>query len=118
MTHELIVSVTEEGVQLALLEDKYLVELHQDNAGQSFSVGDIVWANANKLLPLLNAAFVDVGHHKNGFLHYSDLGPQVRSLMNYSKLAFDGVAGNDLQNFKLEAETVKTGKINSVVTKK
>jgi ribonuclease G len=118
VTRELIVNVTEEGVQLALLEDKYLVELHQDNAGQSFSVGDIVWANANKLLPSLNAAFVDVGHHKNGFLHYSDLGPQVRSLMKYSKLAFDGVAGNDLQNFKLEAETVKTGKINSVVTKK
>jgi len=117
-TRELIINSADAGVEIALLEDKRLVELHRDVAGQTFNVGDIVWAYAAKLLPSLNAAFMEIGHQKNGFLHYSDLGPNVRSLMKYSKAAFDGVAPNDLNGFKLEPETVKTGKMASILQKR
>ena len=118
MNRELFIHELTDGVELALLEDKKLVELHQDDEGQDFSVGDIVLAKIQKILPGLNAAFVDIGHQKNGFLHYTDLGPQVKSLMKFAKLAFDGVAATDLRDFKLEPETSKTGRIASTITKK
>lgn len=115
---ELIINSGDTGVEIALLEDKRLVELHRDIAGQSFNVGDVVWAYAAKLLPSLNAAFVEIGHHKNGFLHYSDLGPHIRSLTKYAKAAFDGIAPNDLNGFKLEPETLKTGKMSSIIQRR
>ena len=77
-------ATTNNGVEIALLEDKHLVELHQDQLNSSFSIGDIVLAKMQKILPGLNAAFVDIGFHKNGFLHYSDLGPQVRSVQKFT----------------------------------
>ncbi len=118
MNKELIVNAGDAGIELALLEDKTLVELHRDAGQEKIIVGDVIWASVNKMLPSLNAAFVDIGHHKNGFIHYSDLSPQIRSLMKYAKAAHDGIAPNDLRGFKLEPETHKTGKITSVITKK
>ncbi|MFN5068867.1 MAG: ribonuclease E/G, partial [Bacteroidota bacterium] len=118
MNKELIVNSGESGIELALLEDKNLVELHRDGNQEKIIVGDVIWASVNKLLPSLNAAFVDIGHQKNGFIHYSDLSPQIRSLLKYAKAANDGIAPYDLRGFKLEPETHKTGKITSVISKK
>lgn len=118
LNRELFIHDLSDGVEIALLEDKKLVELHQDDEGQDFSVGDIVWAKIQKILPGLNAAFVDIGHQKNGFLHYTDLGAQIKSQVKFTKMAFDGVAANDLRDFKLEPETQKTGRIANVLTKK
>ncbi len=118
MNKELIVNAGEEGIELALMENKALVELHRDAGKDKIIVGDVIWASVNKLLPSLNAAFVDIGHQKNGFIHYSDLSPQVRSLMKYAKAANDGIAPYDLRGFKLEPETHKTGKITSLLSKK
>ena len=118
MTRELIINYSQRGVEIALLEDKKLVELHQENSNQAFSVGDIVLARLVKTMPGLNAAFVDIGHPKNGFLHYSDLGPNIRSLIKYQKQAFDGITTGELSNFKLEPQTHKSGKLTSVLTKK
>ena len=72
-------------------------------------------AKVKKVIPGLNAAFVDVGYEKDAFLHYLDLGPQVRSLNKYVKLAQKGkpVA---LEKFKGEADIDKNGKINKVVS--
>lgn len=118
MNRELYVNTTQNGVEIALLEDRKLVELHQDQLNASFSVGDIVYAKVQKTLPGLNAAFVDIGFAKNGFLHYSDLSPQIRSILKFTKQAIEGTANPDLSNFKLEPETHKTGKITQVFTKK
>lgn len=118
MTRELIINNTARGVELALLEDKKLVELHQEGINQAFSVGDIVLARLVKTMPGLNAAFVDIGHPKNGFLHYSDLGPNIRSMLKYQKMAFDGITTGDLSSFKMEAQTHKSGKLTNVLTKK
>lgn len=99
-----------------MLEDKVLVELHQEKLNQSIAIGDIILAKVGKVLPGLNAAFVDIGQPKNGFLHYSDLGPQIRSAQKFTKLSMDGVMPPDLNDFKLEPETQKTGKIANTIS--
>lgn len=83
--NELVVSSTEDGLRIGILESKRIVELHNEKTNKRFSVGDIFLARVKKIVPGLNAAFVDVGHAKDAFLHYLDLGPQVRSLQKYVK---------------------------------
>ncbi|KAA6332058.1 Ribonuclease G [termite gut metagenome] len=85
MTSELIVDVHPKEVSIALLEDKSLVELQSEGRNISFSVGNMYLGRVRKLLPGLNACFVDVGHEKDAFLHYLDLGPQFNSLGKYIK---------------------------------
>ena len=90
MNKELVIDSTPGEVNIALLEDKYLVELHKDNQNSNFSVGDIFLGKVKKIVTGLNAAFIDVGYEKDGFLHYLDLGPQIKSHLKYTKLALDG----------------------------
>ena len=84
MDKELIINATPTTVDIALLEDGLLVELHQQRSESNFSVGDIFLGRIRKLMPGLNAAFVDIGHRKDAFLHYTDLGPKLRSLLKYT----------------------------------
>ena len=72
MDKELIINSTPTNVEIALLEDKKLVELHYQKTNTQFSVGDIFLGRIKKLMPGLNAAFVDIGHNKDAFLHYTD----------------------------------------------
>ena len=85
MTSELVVDVQPKEVSLALLEDKSLVELQSEGVNISFSVGNMYLGRVKKLMPGLNACFVDVGYEKDAFLHYLDLGPQFNSLGKYVK---------------------------------
>jgi len=78
---ELIINSTPTNVEIALLEDKRLVELHYQKTNTQFSVGDIFLGRIKKLMPGLNAAFVDIGHSKDAFLHYTDLGPKLSSVV-------------------------------------
>ena len=81
MNRELIIDSGPSEVVIALLENKKLVELHKEKNNNSFSVGDIYLGKIKKIVPGLNAAFVDVGYEKDAFLHYLDLGPQINSLL-------------------------------------
>ncbi|OQX76445.1 MAG: ribonuclease E/G [Bacteroidetes bacterium 4484_276] len=117
MNRELIIDSNSSGVDIALLEDKYLVELHKEKNNKQHSVGDVYLGKVKKIMPGLNAAFVNVGYEKDAFLHYLDLGPQVRSLNKYSKLALSGKARQlTISDFRLEPEIEKTGKISDVLT--
>ncbi len=120
MTKELIINAVPTGVEIALLEDKKLVELHSENADANFSVGDLYLGKVKKLIPGLNAAFVDVGFEKDAFLHYTDLSPYVRSLMKFTHQCMieKGDDGIDFDAFKVEPEIIKTGKITEVLTGK
>jgi len=80
---ELVVDVKPKEVSIALLEDKSLVELQSEGSNISFSVGNMYLGRIKKLMPGLNACFVDVGYEKDAFLHYHDLGPQFNSLEKY-----------------------------------
>ena len=101
MKKELIVRSSSNAVDFALLKDGRLVELHRETEDNKFAVGDIFLAKIRKALPGLNAAFVDVGYEKDGFLHYHDLGPQVKTMLKYIK----GVGANKIKDFSLKNQT-------------
>ncbi|MFD2284794.1 Rne/Rng family ribonuclease [Pedobacter petrophilus] len=118
MVKELIINSTPAGVTIALIEDKQLVELHKEQINTNYAVGDIYLGRIKKIMPGLNAAFVDVGYEKDAFLHYFDLGPQVQSLIKLTKIKRNGsVTGTLLDNLKLEADINKAGKISDVLAK-
>lgn len=86
MTSELIIDVQSKDISMALLEDKSLVEYQNEpRQTESFSVGNIYVAKIKKLMPGLNACFVDVGYEREAFLHYLDLGAQFSSYEKYLK---------------------------------
>ena len=120
MNKELIIDASGEQVELALLENKKLVELHYERAQDQFSVGDLYVGKVKKLMPGLNAAFVDVGFEKDAFLHYTDLSPYFRSLVKFTKEARSGNTswGKDFANFQNEPDIVKGGKIMDVCQQK
>ena len=84
MTSEIVIDVQPKEVSIALLEDKSLVELQSEGRNISFSVGNMYLGRIKKLMPGLNACFVDVGYEKDAFLHYLDLGPQFNSCLLYT----------------------------------
>ena len=85
MTSEVIIDVRQTEISIALLEDKRLVEYQNEPKSASFSVGNIYIAKVKKLMPGLNACFVDVGFERDAFLHYLDLGSQFNSYNKYLK---------------------------------
>ena len=84
MKSELIVDVQQDEISIALTEDDRLQEINREKRDtDSFAVGNIYYGRVRKLMPALNAAFVDVGHEKEAFLHYLDLGPNFLSQRKY-----------------------------------
>lgn len=118
LSYELVINSAEEGLRIALLKDKELVEFHHEKKEDQFTVGDLYLGTVRKVVPGLNAAFVDIGYHRDAFLHYLDLGPKVRSLHKYTKAVMSkkDVPAN-LNNFKMEPEIDKLGKISQVLTR-
>jgi ribonuclease G len=114
---ELIVDARKKGIWLALLNDGKLIELHEEQASNDFSVGDIYLGKVRKVVPSLNASFVDVGYDKDAFLHYLDLGPQFKSLNKFSRDTLRGKQNvADLQYFKAEDDILKDGKIGDTIS--
>jgi ribonuclease G len=120
LNKELIINAAPNAVEIALLEDKQLVELHSENHDANFAVGDLYLGRVKKLIPGLNAAFIDVGFEKDAFLHYTDLSPYVRSILKFTHLAMNDKSeqGFDFSKFVVEPEIVKTGKIAEVLSGK
>ena len=85
MNSEVVIDVQQQEVSIALLEDKKLVEYQKEPKEASFAVGNIYIAKVKKLMPGLNACFVDVGYERDAFLHYLDLGGQFNSYAKYLK---------------------------------
>lgn len=113
----MIIDAGDDEIVLALLEDKQLVELHKEKRNVRFSVGDIYLGRVRKIMPGLNAAFINVGYEKDAFLHYYDLGPQFRTLHKYYSTAVQrkGKPGS-VSKFSTESDIDKEGKINDVLT--
>lgn len=118
MERELIINSTKGSAEIALIEESRLVEYHKENTNSSFAVGDIYLGRVKQLVPGHNSAFVDIGYHRNAFLHYSDLGPKLRSLNKYINIArADKNSTPSLDNFKIEKDIDKHGKIVDVLEK-
>ncbi len=112
MDNELIIRSSSDVVDFALLKDGKLIELHKDEEDNNFSVGDVFIAKIRKVIPGLNAAFVNVGYEKDAFLHYHDLGPKLPSLLKFIKRVSTGKHTDFLlKNFRFEKDIDKHGKI-------
>jgi len=118
LNKELIIHAAPQGVEVALLEDKKLVELHQEHSGNPFNVGDIYLGKIRKVMPGLNAAFIDVGHEKDAFLHYTDLSPEIRTLLKFTGQAIAGHSDGTLNAVELLPDIEKTGNIKEVLANK
>jgi len=117
VNRELIIDSNSSEVSIALLEDKNLVELNKEKTNNNFVVGDVFLGKVKKIMPGLNAAFVNVGHDKDAFLHYLDLGPQIKTFLKYTKLGLLGKAHlTSHEKLRQEKDIEKTGKINQVLT--
>src|SRR5690606_10193021 len=114
---DLIIRSGASEVAIALMKDKALSELHREKTERGFAVGDIYLAKVRKVAPGLNAAFVDVGHEKDAFLHYYDLGPQYRNTFKFTKGAVSGsVDSSLLDGWKLDPDIDKNGKIADAIS--
>lgn len=118
MIKELVIDASPAGATIALLQNKQLVELHKDQINNNYTVGDIYLGRVKKVMPSLNAAFVDVGYEKDAFLHYLDLGSQVQSLLKLVKTVRGGSYKSKLlEHFSLEHDISKSGKISDILSK-
>ena len=116
MKFEILVDSRPSEIVIALLKDKQLTELHKEPLENKFSVGDIYLGTVKKIVPGLNAAFVDVGFEKDGFLHYLDLGPKYKTFNQFlQKNIAKKLNTASLKNFKVLEELEKDGKINETL---
>ncbi len=116
MKSELVVDVQQKEISIALLEDSRLVSLQKESRNIAYAVGDLYLAKVKKIMPGLNAAFLDVGYDKDAFLHYLDLGPQFSS---YTKFLQEAMADKkkvpNISKFKFEPDIPKQGTIQNVL---
>jgi ribonuclease G len=116
MKSELIIDVQPNEASIALLEDSRLVSLQKEARNISYAVGDIYLAKIKKLMPGLNAAFVQVGYEKDAFLHYLDLGPHFASYSEFvSQLMEDRKKVPSISKMKLLPDIDKHGTITDVL---
>ena len=115
MNRELVINVTPSEITIALCEDKVLVELSKEQCQTGFAVGDIYLGKVRKIMPGLNAAFVNIGHEKDAFIHYLDLGSQFQSLQKIVDSRQPGRRGVKVETMKLEPNIEKSGKLSSYI---
>ena len=118
MRSELVVDVTPKDMTTALLEDGRLVSLQRETRDVSYAVGNIYLAKVKKLMPGLNAAFVNVGHPKDAFLHYLDLGSQFNTFAQYIKTVRENPNKRpiSISKVKNQPDTNKHGSVTDVLT--
>jgi len=115
MSVDLIIDSSPKEVVIAILRNNRLLELHKEKNNNNFSVGDIYLAKVRKIMPGLNATFVNVGYERDAFLHYLDLGPKFRSFNKYTRGVVGGGLNSSSLEFEFEPEIEKTGKIEKVL---
>ena len=117
MSSELIINVEESEISIALLEDKNLVEFSKEGRNVSFCVGDIYLGKVRKVMPGLNAAFVNIGGEKEAFLHYLDLGNNFPTVNSYIKqITVDKRKALPIQKVQFENELAKGGSISDILS--
>lgn len=117
MKSELVVDVQQKEISIALLEDSRLVSLQKESRNIAYAVGDLYFAKIRKVMPGLNAAFVNVGYDKDAFLHYLDLGSKFNT---YNKFVAEALADKrsipQIEKFKHEPDISKDGSISNIIT--
>lgn len=118
MNKSLYVRSIPSGFEIAMFEERRLVEFSQETSNKSYQVGDIYLGRVKKVIPGLNACFVDIGYEKDAFLHYLDLGSQFTTLRKFSDDLTSGKRKSALlHNLRPDPDITKDGKIADTITK-
>lgn len=118
MINELIINVKKNIYRIALLKNNELIEYHIDEKDNQFSVGDIYLGIVKKIVPGLNAAFINIGYEKDAFLHHLDLGPQFNSISKFLNFINSDLDDTVLiKNFDIEFDIDKFGRISDILIK-
>lgn len=116
LNKKIIFNVTPKYCNTLLLEDNELVEYYQGMRNQTYQVGNVYLGSVKKIIPSLNAAFVDIGHEKLAFLHYSDVSPYVFTFQKYIHAILKNKKKvPNISKFALDSVTDKNGKIKNVL---
>ncbi len=107
MKSELIINANSKKIAFALLEEKKLVSLREEEKDDKFAVGNIFFARVKRILPSLNAAFLDIGYEKDAFLHYKNLGFKFKNFKKYLRLSIANHKLPDIEELKLESDIKK-----------
>ncbi len=116
MANELIINTTLKGDRIILLKNSKIIEYHKEEESNTYHIGDIYLGKIKKTIPSLNAAFVDIGHKKDAFLHYLDLGKQFPSQQKFTTQVLQKKT-TTYQVSKMHLNTIieKEGSINQVL---
>ncbi|MCC8089785.1 MAG: Rne/Rng family ribonuclease [Rikenellaceae bacterium] len=114
MNKELVISVVSGEIQIALVEDKSLVEFSREKSNTGFSVRDIYLGKVKKIMPGLNAAFINIGHEKDAFIHYLDLGPHFVAI--HKAINSQKNIKTDFENLQSKQTLKRDGKISQVIS--
>ncbi|MGL4858400.1 MAG: ribonuclease G [Enterobacteriaceae bacterium] len=100
MASELLINVTPSETRVAYIDAGILQEVHIEREGKRGIVGNIYKGRISRVLPGMQAAFVDIGLERAAFLHASDIMPHTEC-----------VAGDEQKNFQVRdiAELVSQG---------
>lgn len=114
---DLIVDVSESEVKIALMDNHRLIELNKESSnGHSFTVGDVFLGKVKKVMPALNAAFVDIGDEKEAFIHYLDLGFYFNAFDEFVRKTNSNTNANKLfSNIGLGPVLEKEGQIENIL---
>jgi ribonuclease G len=116
VSSDLLIDVTPSEIVIALQENKKLVELTREKSGAKFAVGDIYLGKVKRIMPSLNAAFIDVGYSKDAFLHYLDMGPQFATLNKFLRITSSRKNKvTSIARIKSEPDINKEGKVNELL---
>ena len=116
MNSELIIDSQPDEVTIALMEDQRLVEFHKESNDTKFSVGNIYAAKVKKVMPALNACFVEVGYEREAFLHYQDLGISFLTQKKYTKQVLsDRKHLVSIDKIRIQPDLPKTGEIQNLL---
>ena len=74
MSEEILINVTPQETRVAVVENSVLQEVHVERANFPGIVGNMYMGKVTRVLPGMQAAFVDIGLERTGFLHASDIG--------------------------------------------
>jgi ribonuclease G len=78
MSEEILINSTPNETRVAFVENGILQEVMIERNRNSSIVGNVYLGRVEKILPGLQAAFVDIGAEKSAFMHVSDISPQKK----------------------------------------
>lgn len=118
MDKDLIIDVKQDNISLALLENHRLIEYNKEElGGRGYNVGDVYLGKVKKILPSLNAAFVDIGDEKDAFVHYLDLGLNFKAFDYFvKKINPNTDARNLYENTRIDDILEKEGRVADFLT--